>query len=417
MAGLEAALAGVRNLAPARYTDEDWQIVRACFTLLRHAAAELKAVFAEAGAVDFIEVAQIARQVLRGEDQLPSDAALAVADDIRHLLVDEFQDTSRRQHEFVTSLIAAWPDSAGRTIFVVGDPMQSIYFFRDAEAALFRRVKDHGFELTDGSAFPLALARLTSNFRTDPELVSDLNEAFAAVFAEDDGSDIDFAEAEAARTRGADPENRFELHLTFMPQSRTGNSIDSDVLGNRQQVAEQREAAGAAATGEIVSLIASHLDRVEAARAAGRKYRIAVLGRARAALAPVAEALRDAGIPFRAVELETLKDQPEILDAVALARALFNPQDRVAWLGVLRAPWCGLTLAEIHAIAGTDGESHSVTPIPQLLRDRISQLSENSRQAAQRVITAFAAVPHLRATFSASSVGTLIQQLWRSPWR
>ena len=138
---LDDALGLVRGLPPARYTNEDWQIIRASFILLRHAAAELKTVFAEAGFVDFVEVAQIAKQVLRGEDNLPSDAALAVADDIRHLLVDEFQDTSRRQHEFITALIEAWPERAGRTIFVVGDPMQSIYFFRDAEAELFRRVK------------------------------------------------------------------------------------------------------------------------------------------------------------------------------------------------------------------------------------------------------------------------------------
>lgn len=412
VAGLEEALAGVRNLPPARYTDEDWQIIRASFILLRHAAGELKAIFAEAGAVDFIEVAQIARKVLSGEDQLPSDAALAVADDIHHLLVDEFQDTSRRQHEFVTSLIEAWPDSAGRTIFVVGDPMQSIYFFRDAEAALFRRVKERGFELSDGSAYPLSMSRLTSNFRTDPKLVSRLNEVFAAVFAEDDGSGIEFAEAEAARVGGF--ERRFELHLTFMPQARAGNSSHPDAVRDRRQIAEAREAAGAASTRDVVALIDSHLDRVEAARSAGQKYRIAVLGRARAALAPIAEALRNAEIPFRAVELETLKDQPEILDAVALTRALFNPQDRVAWLGVLRAPWCGLSLAEIHAIAGTDGESHSVAPIPQLLRDCAGQLPENARQAAHRVLDAFSAVSRMRTALSTASVGTLIQQIWRT---
>ena len=213
VAGLEEALAGVRKLPPARYTEEDWKIVRASFILLRHAAAELRAVFAEAGTVDFVEVAQIARKVLRGEDQLPTDAALAVADDIRHLLVDEFQDTSRRQHEFVTSLIEAWPEHSGRTIFVVGDPMQSIYFFRDAEAELFRRVRERGFELTDGGSFPLGTAQLTSNFRTEPELVSRLNGAFAAVFAVDDGSGIEFVEAKP----GANSECRYAEALRTSP--------------------------------------------------------------------------------------------------------------------------------------------------------------------------------------------------------
>ena len=62
--GLEEALGNLRSLPPARYTEEDWKIIRACFTLLRHAVGEFLAVFAEAGAVDFIEISQIAQRVL-----------------------------------------------------------------------------------------------------------------------------------------------------------------------------------------------------------------------------------------------------------------------------------------------------------------------------------------------------------------
>lgn len=411
---LEDALAAVQDLPPARYGEEEWQVVRASFTLLRHAAAELKTIFAEAGAVDFIEVAQIARRVLCGDDQLPTDRAMALADEIRHLLIDEFQDTSRRQHQFVTSLIEAWPDQAGRTIFVVGDPMQSIYFFRDAEAELFGRVKERGFELGDGSAFPLRAARLSSNFRTDPELVSRLNQAFAKVFAEVDGSGIEFAEAEPARNPGTASGTPMKIHLEFMPQSRGGSSGDPDQTRIREQISDKREAARVAAVGRIVSLIETHLERVEKARRTGEKYRIAVLGRARAALAPIAEALREAGIPFRAVELESLRDRPEILDAVALARALFRPHDRVSWLGVLRAPWCGLSLSELHSIAGSDGESRPTVPIPQRLRENLDRLPAASRKAAERVLAAFEAVPRQRAVTPTVSVGTLIQQLWRA---
>ena len=63
-------------LPPTHYTEEDWQIVQACFTLLRHAAGQLQVVFAESGTVDYTEVAQIAQRVLKGEDGLPTDAAL-----------------------------------------------------------------------------------------------------------------------------------------------------------------------------------------------------------------------------------------------------------------------------------------------------------------------------------------------------
>jgi ATP-dependent exoDNAse (exonuclease V) beta subunit len=401
--GLQEALAGVRNLPPARYSEEDWQIIRAIFLLLRHAAGELKAVFAEAGTVDFIDVAQIAKRVLRGEDQLPSDAAIAVADDIRHLLVDEFQDTSRRQHEFITSLINAWPDPADRTIFVVGDPTQSIYFFRDAEAELFRRVKENGFEIGDGNSLSLLPVALKANFRTDPALVAGLNDAFTRVFAEPDGSGITFEMAEASRESSLAAGKRLQLHLAFVERARRGNAADPD----------SRAEARAAQTEEIISLISGHLARIEAARAAGHKYRIAILGRARTALTPIAEALRDAAIPFRAVELEPLNERPEILDAVALARALFNQEDRIAWLGVLRAPWCGLSLAELHAIAGTDDATHPAVPVPQLLRERLRLLSEDSRRHVQRILEAFASIDHLRASIPTATIGTLLQQLWR----
>src|SRR5580698_5144558 len=159
------------------YTEAEWEIVRACFTLLRRAAAYLRIAFAEAGVVDFIEVAQIALGVLRGEDEQPTEAALAVADRIRHLLVDEFQDTSRRQHELLGRLIAAWPQPEGRTCFVVGDPMQSIYFFRGADAELFPRVKALGLEIPGAEPLFFESVALTSNFRASATLVETLNQS------------------------------------------------------------------------------------------------------------------------------------------------------------------------------------------------------------------------------------------------
>jgi ATP-dependent helicase/nuclease subunit A len=410
---LEEALARVRNLPPARYSEEDWQIIRASFMLLRHAAAELKTVFAEAGAVDFVEVAQIAKQVLRGEDNLPSDAAQAVADDIHHLLIDEFQDTSRRQHEFVTALIQAWPDPTDRSVFVVGDPMQSIYFFRDAEAELFSRVSNFGFELGAGESFPLDPVALSANFRTEPQLVSKLNDTFERIFDVADGSGIQFVPAEAARPPATTADNPFDLHLAFVPQTRAGGSANPDAVRIKQEIAAERESIRKSQTAEIVALVQNHLGRVESARAAGKKYRIAVLGRARTALAPVASALHEASIPFRAVELENLSDRPEILDAVALTRALFNSQDRVAWLGVLRAPWCGLSLAELHSIAGTDEGTRFPSSIPQLLRERLHLLSADSRKPVDRVLSAYLSINQMRLALPTSTPGTLIQQIWR----
>jgi ATP-dependent exoDNAse (exonuclease V) beta subunit len=406
--GLDAALASVRNMPSVHYTEDEWKIVKACFTLLRQAAGELQIAFAEAGAVDYTEVAQIALRVLRGEDDLPTDAALAVSGNIRHLLVDEFQDTSRRQHQLLTSLIAAWPERPGRTCFVVGDPMQSIYFFREADAELFPRVKAIGLEILHDQPLLFDSVALTANFRTAPGLVERLNRAFEQIFAADDGSGITFAAAQPAREMKSSTGPAFALHLDFVPQAGRGKSSDT---GN------EIETARATQIEEIVELIRSHLGSVEQARLAcergeDAKFRIAVLGRAKKHLVPIAAALRDAGIPFRAVELEQLAARPEVLDALALVRALLNPQDRVAWLGVLRAPWCGLSLEDLHRIAGSDDSEARLRPIPELIAERLTQLSEEGRLAAARVLDIIASAPALRAANPTASLGTWLEQIW-----
>ncbi|MGA3264905.1 MAG: UvrD-helicase domain-containing protein, partial [Terracidiphilus sp.] len=394
--GLESALANVRELPPARYTEGDWIIVRACFTLLRRAAAQLKVAFAEAGRVDFIEVAQIAQRVLKGDDGLPTDAALAVSDGIRHLLVDEFQDTSRRQHQLLAGLIATWPDltsaRAGRTCFLVGDLMQSIYFFREADAELFPRVKEVGLEVPNADPShpePLLFdfVPLQANFRTAPALVNRLNEAFEQIFATPGGSGVAFSPALPAREDVAGPGLRFQLHLKFAPKTTYKKSPSPET--DLEQEAIQTEQA--AQVEEIVSLIRNHRARIEQARISGGKYRIAVLARARKSLAPIAQALREEGIPFRAVELENLKDRPEVLDALALARALLNPQDRVAWLGILRAPWCGLALDDLHRLSSADDPRLLARLVPELLAERLPLLSKQGRRAARRVLDALAA--------------------------
>jgi ATP-dependent exoDNAse (exonuclease V) beta subunit len=445
--GLESALAAVRNLPPARYAEDDWRIVRACFTLLRHAAAQLQVVFAEAAAVDFIQVAQIALGVLKGEEGFPSDAALAVADGIHHLLVDEFQDTSRRQHQLLAGLIAAWPDRTDRTCFAVGDPMQSIYFFREADAELFARVQKIGLEISNAEPLALDFVPLSANFRTTLALVDRLNEVFERLFAAGDGSGVTFSPAVPARDAspsGADP--RFNLHLKFFPKPSLGKTASlwpnaasfplhrnphgvlippSVAFGKRARDNEtqpsfansdatEKETARAAQTAEIVELIRSHQPAMEEARAAGGKYRIAILARARKSLAPIAQALHEIGIPFRAVDLEKLAARPEILDALALARALINPQDRVAWLGVLRAPWCGLTLNDLHLLTSADDQALLGRPVPDLLAERLPLLSQSGRGAAERVLSAVALAPTLRAAQPTSSVGTWLEQIWLS---
>jgi ATP-dependent exoDNAse (exonuclease V) beta subunit len=154
------------------------------------------------------------------------------------------------------------------------------------------------------------------------------------------------------------------------------------------------------------------MSRIAEARERGEKYRVAVLARARKSLAPIAQALREAEIPFRALDLEGLAARPEVFDALALARALLNPHDRVAWLGVLRAPWCGLSLEDLHRLTSADDPELLSRPVPELLAERLSLLSEQGRPGAARVLNAIGSAPALRAAQPTRSLGTWLQQVW-----
>ncbi|HET7104362.1 MAG TPA: 3'-5' exonuclease, partial [Terracidiphilus sp.] len=412
ISGFGARLAGMRSPPPAGYTDDEWEIVRAAFRVLRQAAAELRIVFAEAGVFDFTEVAQMAGRVLRDADGLPTEAALGIADGIRHLLIDEFQDTSRRQHQLLADLVAAWPDRNGRSVFVVGDPAQSIYSFRDADAELFPRVRQYGLEIRGEQPLQFDFAQLSANFRTEPSLVTSLNEAFDAIFAVPDGSGIEFAPSQPARPSVSHASPRFNSHFMFMPALKRGKTSGALTTQARSAARVARDATFRAQTGGIIDIVRSHLDRMEQARACGQKYRIAVLARVGKSLDPIALALREAAIPFRAVELEHLRDRPEILDALALARALLNPLDRVAWLGVLRAPWCGLSLNDLHVLTSSDDSGLLARPIPELLTGRRHLLSVEGRVAVLRLCQVLQSVPALQSVLPTASLGTRLSQIW-----
>jgi ATP-dependent exoDNAse (exonuclease V) beta subunit len=79
---------------------------------------------------------------------------------------------------------------------------------------------------------------------------------------------------------------------------------------------------------------------------------VAVLVRSRGHLAALIPALKEAGLVFQAQEIDSLTSRPVIRDLLALTRALLHPADRIAWLSVLRAPWCGLCLDDMLLLCG-----------------------------------------------------------------
>jgi ATP-dependent exoDNAse (exonuclease V) beta subunit len=339
--GLREALAALLEMPPAGYTEGQWETLAAIGNLLPQALAQLKVACQSHRQVDFTEVAQAALRAL-GEDEAPTDLALALDYRIGHLLVDEFQDTSITQYELIAKLTAGWAPGDGRTLFAVGDPMQSIYRFREAEVGEFLRTWEGG-RIGQVALTPV---RLTANFRSHSGLVAWVNAAFRQVMPErEDVAAGAVRYAESAPVHEALPGEAVEVHPFF----------DGDEAG---------EAA------KVVELVA----RV---RSCEPGTSVAVLVRNRGQLREIVPQLRAAGLRFRAIEIEPLGSRPVVQDLLALTRALAHPADRLAWLAVLRAPWCGLTLADLAALAECD-DARTVSELMGA-DDRVARLTADGR--------------------------------------
>ncbi|MGH8202490.1 MAG: UvrD-helicase domain-containing protein [Steroidobacteraceae bacterium] len=292
---------------------QDAAALAALSRVLRAAAAHLQTLFALDGRVDHTYIAGAARAAL-AEAGLPTDLALRTGLSLRHILVDEFQDTSVAQLELLQALTAAWEPGDGRTLFVVGDAMQSIYQFREAEVGCFLRARDLGI----GTVRLTALS-LLRNFRSTPALIEWTNETFGRLFPQAD----DLRESAVA----------FTPSLAGKPDEAAADArpVELRLFGGVQRVAE---------TEAIVTRVADLKER-------DAKASIAILVAARSHAQPIVAALADAGIDTIGVDLVPLAEVPVVRDLVALTRALCHLGDRTAWLAVLRAPWCGVSLATL----------------------------------------------------------------------
>ncbi len=308
---LKHALQSVAKIPEPAYADRQWLVMESVLEILPLAVAELQNVFRHRGVVDFAELSIRALGALGRLDD-PSDLALALGDRMEHLLVDEFQDTSYTQFELLEKLTTGWETGDGRTLFLVGDPMQSIYRFRQADVSLFLKARETG--IGNVALEPL---QLQMNFRSLPAVIAFVNHACGQAFPE---------------------EHNVEAGAIAYSASQT--ALDDD--------------------GEQAVYCHAFVDQADEARKTIELLKTlpqegtAILVRARSHLFQIVKLLRSEGIPFQAVEIDNLEDRPVIQDLLALTYALLHPADRISWLAVLRAPWCGLTLADLHTLASEE---------------------------------------------------------------
>ncbi len=375
------ALCAIRSCPSPDYSEQQKRVLRASFLLLRRALVELQLVFARTGQTDFTEVMLAARNALQ---QDASGAALALGTKIQHLLVDEVQDTSVTQFQLLQALTQSW-DGHSQTVFLVGDPKQSIYRFRNAEVALFAQAQRYGL-----GSIQFELITLSRNFRSERTLVETGNDWFAQIFEHP-------SEQEA---------------IAFTPSLAVRNSSTQGLVQWHPRVqqasAEPQESSDTLEAQEIGSLIR----QVQREASAGDKPKsIAILVRKRSQAIPILAALRDHGIAYHTVDMDTLADRQPLLDLLALTRALLHAADRTAWLAVLRAPWCGMTLADLHALCDADDGKLLDSTVSELLQMRIHLLSKDGQLRAQRT---WAALQQAQALLTEEPLSTLVERVWNT---
>jgi ATP-dependent exoDNAse (exonuclease V) beta subunit len=398
--GLVDILCRIESLPPAQYPPGQWALAKSLFRVLSRALVELQLVFAERGQCDFTELSLVAQSALRS-DSGPDDLAAALGARLQHLLVDEMQDTSAGQYDLIESLTASW-DGYGQTVFLVGDPRQSIYLFRQARVERFLATM-RTQRLGD---LPLTRLRLTANFRSQQTLVDQFNRDFSLVFPHGaESSALPYTSAEATL-----PPSPYALGLTWhtnplgVSQTALPHGLTAAQIRQRQARRDAREIRRIAWLWLVKPLPAGRTE----------PWRIAVLVRSRNHLAEIVaefENERLGRIPYRAVEITPLNERQEILDLTALTRALLHPADRVAWLAILRAPWCGLPLADLHILTGADDPARKDLSIQRLIAERGDLLGEDSCLRLQRLWTVMSEAAAKRAHLTTSQ---LVDRAWRS---
>ncbi len=348
-ADLIELLVNVKALPNPRLNDEEWEFLENMLELLPEIDRILRKIFTDRGKIDFAEIALSSKKAL-GQEMAPSDLLLKLDSKLTHILVDEFQDTSFKQIALLKLLTEGWEPDKGNSLFLVGDPMQSIYRFRDAEVGLFVQAKKNGL-----GHIPLKNLQLLTNFRSQKHVVDWVNRCFSKILPEIDEPDrgaIAYTECSPHQKESLEP------GVVLHPAAESKSNEEAHHVVNTIQNIRTRHPGDS----------------------------IAVLVQARPHLLRIVPLLQEAGIQFRAEDIDPLTSRPAILDLLALMRALISPLDRVSWLSILRAPWCGLSLKDLHSLCRLDHKS----PVWDLLNDpdRFKQLSKEGQQRADRFIQA-----------------------------
>jgi len=349
-------LQNIRILPASNYNKIEWEFLEALTQVLLDLVSELNLVLNQTNQADYIHISASALQALEYEDSL-SELALRLDYRIKHILVDEFQDTSHQQIELLNRLTAGWQDGDARTLFIVGDGMQSCYSFRNADVGLFLKARDEGI----GTVILHSL-QLKMNFRSSSAIVNWVNQIFSQAFPQQDNIShgaVTYSPSKA-------------IKLDQSPGVITTLLVDRAEQKTNLTLTRQEEA----------HLLLKQLKKIIEIP----DISIAILVKSRSHIKAIIPLLRQSGIAWNATDIDPLSAFPVINDLLSLLRALTNLADKTALLALLRTPFIGITLADIHALVLFSDE-HQLT-LWQSLNNFNQQpnLSSDAQVRLQRVM-------------------------------
>ena len=287
----------------------------------------------ERSVLDFPDVLQRALGLLGRMDEF-SQSRFRLESRYHHVLVDEFQDTSRAQWELVALLIRSWGEGLGLpaepSIFIVGDRKQSIYRFRDAEVTVLQEAAKHITALRP-SGDPRR--SITRSFRALPELLAFVNDVFAEISGPGVRAD-DFTYGEG---------DRFPVHaFERSPRPLLGIAAADEPVACARAVAT-----------EIARILGdeSVRDRKTGVPRQARPGDIAILFRSRASHREFESELESRGIPAYVYKGLGFFDADEIKDLFALVRYLADPHSDLRAAALLRSRFVRLSDPALAAIA------------------------------------------------------------------
>jgi len=339
----EADIAEARELVRVArgLVNVDSQLTERLWRLLVPYAEDFRERFIREGHISFDGLLVRARNLVRGQPRVRAELKRRY----RTILIDEFQDTDPIQYEILLYL-AEEPNQAAKDwrqvkvvpgkIFVVGDPKQSIYAFRRADIEAYLEVVEKIIKAQDGIE-----CRLTTNFRSNAAILKAVNGAFETLIRAQDGLQPPYIAIHPAPGRTAAPSHIPKVMVRKIVSedeeidAETARRLEGESLARWLKEQVLGKTAIMSASGETVS---------------AQPKDVAILFRKLTDIHDYLEPLRRQGIHYVVEGERHFYAAKEIIDAVNLLRAVENPYDRLALVGVLRSPLGGLTDKQIYEL-------------------------------------------------------------------